>query len=641
MQKTATRAVVLWLLSMSLAGCVGLGRTRVEVEQVTPVEPPQLLFTDDTLETKSPAFDPDLVDSRPFDVYGELWEVNASDAVIGLDIMETRDIGEERLQVLYASYAEAARALGRQGMFVLPSINMVDGKAKQFDDGLYAAIDMAVTYGQFTGFAATVDLLQSLLHELDPQGQAYAWIWGGLEIGLENFPDATDFADRRRPAAAARFIEEFEQNESQSKPIGFYTWSHDLERTFRMLRYFQTAWRPSDDVTREVTAVSSAQAGGTAAYRTLLNLYAGLSNPLSGYSFADLADPGRDVPATAAVRLIPSSTSPEVELFNRMFDAGLQPGTDLMAEFVMAIRDGRVDLTPRPDSGWYDYQVYALETFLLPERGPEHDKLLLTAKYKERLLQAFEALVTKRRETHARQLAVGSTMAMEPPPFTPRLRLEPNPTYYLRVARSYAFLETFLQSILPHELLNTIHGRREGGERDSLLSDELELMRDLFYGLHLVSCEDIGMHPDLLPGELDSVAGGESGCYDLAVAWIESVSTDADLAVDPRVAVPVFADENETALWCTLGVRGVKLKAWYAVAPRARPGGTGDDGAEFSDETEWQRLEDTMPELYIILVDESAEVRMQGHRALSRGELRTVCDEQRTKDAIVSTLSAM
>ena len=57
---------------------------------------------------------------------------------------------------------------------------------------------------------------------------------------------------------------------------------------------------------------------------------------------------------------------------------------------------------PSPSSGWYEYQIYALETFLLPEKGEENPKLLLTKAYKKRMLEAFQALMTKRRETHVR-----------------------------------------------------------------------------------------------------------------------------------------------------------------------------------------------------------------------------------------------
>ena len=73
----------------------------------------------------------------------------------------------------------------------------------------------------------------------------------------------------------------------------------------------------------------------------------------------------------------------------------------MMAVLIRRIRDGTVKLAPGKNDGWYQYQVYALETMLLPEKGQEDGKLLLTAEYKKRLIEAFKALVAKRRETHA------------------------------------------------------------------------------------------------------------------------------------------------------------------------------------------------------------------------------------------------
>ena len=42
--------------------------------------------------------------------------------------------------------------------------------------------------------------------------------------------------------------------------------------------------------------------------------------------------------------------------------------------------------------------------FSCRNKGDENPKLLLTKTYKKRMLEAFQALMTKRRETHARDL---------------------------------------------------------------------------------------------------------------------------------------------------------------------------------------------------------------------------------------------
>ena len=118
----------------------------------------------------------------------------------------------------------------------------------------------------------------------------------------------------------------------------------------------------------------------------------------------------------------------------------------------------------------------------------------------------------------------------------PRLRLEPCPSYYLRTARGYAFLSTFLESALEGDTLKTLHGLREGTppERDPDLRTELHAIRDLFYGFYLLSAEDIGLKPKFLEGENIN----REQCEVLAARWLASFSTDPDLARDTRVSVP-------------------------------------------------------------------------------------------------------
>ena len=92
-----------------------------------------------------------------------------------------------------------------------------------------------------------------------------------------------------------------------------------------------------------------------------------------------------------------------------------------------------------------------------------------------------------------RLLAPGGWSSRTGPFLAPRLRLEPNPTCYLHTARSYAFLQTYLEAGIPESVSQRLTGRRQGGDRGIPLMEELGYMRNLFYGFHLVSCEDIGM----------------------------------------------------------------------------------------------------------------------------------------------------
>ncbi len=578
-------------------------------------------LADDRLEGKSPAFDPARVDRRPL---GE-WRINTSSAVVRLDtpmLLPDRDAGLLELHPSYRSAVEVAGKAG-PGTTVLPSINMIDGKAKQVDDGLYAALDLAYYRGLEGVLVGHVALVRRMLEKVGPASPAAPYLAAGLAIAGEAAP-VTDEASK------ARWISAFKADAVRSTPIAFYAWNKALSDCFRFLRYFQGPLpRGSEPIAAAIADALKGDPTLLADYRKALAFYARLTNPSRDPSFADLAEGKARPDWSASPSLFPAATSRETELFEKLFPVGLPWDADLMRTLIAKIRSGSVRLAPGPSSGWYDYQVFALETMLLPGRGEESSKLLLTRAYKERMLEAFKALMTKRRETHARGLKTAAGGMEMPSQIAPRLRLEPCPTYYLRTARAYAFLADFLESAVGLPALERLHGLREGGERPLSLRDELRSARDLFYGFYLLSAEDIGLATALLDGEpVDRDRSEEA-----ARSWLANPLDDPDLAVDTRVSVPIYLDpgERSTRLWATLGVRVARLDAEYVRAPRLRPA---------SGEGAWREPEayklGKAP--YLIAVDEFAEVRLQGLRSLTRGELRLICDREKTKEAIVAAL---
>jgi hypothetical protein len=154
-------------------------------------------------------------------------------------------------------------------------------------------------------------------------------------------------------------------------------------------------------------------------------------------------------------------------------------------------------------------------------------------------------------------------------------------------------------------------------------------MREIFYGFHLLSAEDIGMAPELRPDEpIDRAA-----CEASATAWLGSYASDGDLSVDTRVSVPLYFDvvNRRTRLWATIGVRLAKLEVSYAKQPRVKPlDGTGT----------W---EDVKPEQlaaaeYMIAVDEFTEVEIPGLEPLTRQEFSQACNAYKTKALILDGL---
>ena len=185
------------------------------------------------------------------------------------------------------------------------------------------------------------------------------------------------------------------------------------------------------------------------------------------------------------------------------------------------------------------------------------------------MLEAFKALITKRRETHLRQMDMASAAAERPSTLQPRLRLEPCPSYYLRTARAYTFLANFLQTVLRKDTLQSLHGLTKDGRRKPNLYAELESMRELFYGFYLVSADDIGLKTALFKDESVDV----ERCYRRASDWLPKAFDDPDLAADTRVSVPIFVDRQRqvTRLWATVGVRLATLEHLHAAGadPRA------------------------------------------------------------------------
>jgi len=620
----------------------GGGNTEViEVTDVNPPPPkPREEFTDDVPDpAKAPKFDPNRIDSRS---YGD-WQVNLSATYSKLDCPLMRpDVDAEAL-TLRRSYKEAWESAKRMyGRQVLPSANMIDGKAKQFDDGLYAALDLAYYRGLAQKLPSHVAFVERLHKAVGPKGEASAYLAAALEIAGKK-ADCEDESTKRR------FLALFEERGAGSKPQGFYTWSDDLKTTFRFFRMLQWEFMPGQFATAlsPIRSAIEKDASLKADYLKSLAFYSKLSNRLAVLSVLDVPTEINDATLAAAFNakkvtrksaaLLPSSTSRETILFDKLFPGGLPEGADLMRELVKKIRSGDVDLTPNADSGWYEYQAYALETMLLPKKGAESERLLLTANYKKRMLEAFKALITKRRETHIRQLT-DTMKAMSPAPareleeLKPRLRLEPAPTFYLRTARAYSFLANFLDSAVGQSELKSLKGLRQGGERSLDLYAELQFMRRLFYGCYLLSAEDIGLEPALKPDERVD----RDACRKEAEAWLAKIADDPDMSVDTRVIVPVFTDvvNEKTHVWATAGVRLAQIDVSYidGFHPSIRPKTGGD----------WKHLEawKVKPTHYFIPVDEFVSATRSGLGALNREEFRALCDKaEGDKEKIVEALS--
>src|SRR5262249_15908190 len=225
-------------------------------------------------------YDPALADRRPLGAKGE-WLINNSAAVFRLDVPMIKPDVEPHLLTLYPSYAAAIKAHPVKEQ-ILPSVNLIDGKAKQFDDGLYATLDQAYYKGLEGKLQSHVALVRQLYDKAGKDSPAAPFLAAGLE--LAGVKVAVSDQSTKDP-----LLPEFNANEVTSKPIGFYTWNETLGQCFRFLRFFQQPFRESNlAVPTAIAGILRGDEKLLSDYRKALDFYARLTNPYICLSIADI-----------------------------------------------------------------------------------------------------------------------------------------------------------------------------------------------------------------------------------------------------------------------------------------------------------------------------------------------------------------
>jgi len=558
--------------------------------------------------------------------------LDTSHQVLNLTVPEDVERGrgdEAAAAPIFPSFSEA----GLDGSFTPAAALAL--KAKQFDDGLYACVELAADAG-LGHFPGRKTLLLELLKGLpgDSDRAAAALLTAAAHLGGQQ-PSVGPEVARQAQALQQKFM----ADELRSKVLGFYTWSEELERVFQRDRMLQT---PLDAPAAHSLAAALARSDDLLkAYVASLSLNEKLTNPLAGDDLrpAALALKNGGTPSFAGhPSLFPPSQATETNLIKMLYGGRPIPeGFNLADEMVKRLSAGQLDLKPKPDSGWYDYQTYALEPLAIPERMPEAQRLQFDESYRKELVGLFKALLALTRETHVKQLEmprVGMAMPRRIVRLkvSPDLSLEPLPAYYQRRANSYRFVRKVLQQSFGPEALTKVRRLTAAGPVNLPLASELTLMETLFDGAALRSAKEIGMMPEAASGAKNSANAHVQQA--VLEAWLESLGKDPDLGRDIRMMVPVFYDtgRQKTKVWAVLGIANKPLSVSYATPPTVKgikgPGGkvvkSGDVEVDFV--PQGARL------AYIV----SAEVYVS--RLLNRTEFRQLCDQKKTYQAIVDSL---
>ncbi len=529
------------------------------------------------------------------------------------------------------------------------SAAILAAKAKQFDDGLYAAAEIAMQEGVpgVLGKKMFLSALFGALKDLnDPSIPLPEKEWSEAFIAAAASLGGQDLSGDARVTELSQKIEkDFLQDPLRSKPIGFYTWNGELGNIFRQDRLLQSKLEKSAALVRAIKE----KAGETKDfYFKYLGFIEKLTNPfpadvtgLRSYIENPLITQGAEEHRNPAA-LFPPSRSYETDLVKKLYGQKPIPDNFNLAEtLIEEIKAGNIDLTPRKDSGWYDYQTYALESLILPEKFPEAKKLVFTQSYTKELEELFKSLLALTRETHIKQLEIPlvATAAYRPQPaeqkiridISPGLTLEPLATYYLRRARSYNFIHSVLKDMLGKNNLAKIHRLTAAGPVDKDLSLELQEMEALFFGAALSVAQETGCALQIT----DRDGSGHGGKQDLDFAghWMNHLADDPDVSRDNRMMVPVFYDlqRNMTKVWVVLGYEEKSLEVGFDSTPQIT---VFDSQGKKVDESRLDiHYHDQVRSLWYPVF---AEIYVKN--ILDRDEFRKLCDRYPTRPEILKAL---
>ncbi|MDF2696975.1 MAG: hypothetical protein K0S65_5358, partial [Labilithrix sp.] len=536
------------------------------------------------------------------------------------DVASFRDDNERtKATVLYPSHA-AFFAERRANGLSIPSVQTIATYAKQLDDAIYAGVELEVQYARLGAAPSKRTILTGALealltHRGAEEDSAAAHLASALRLGNSTAAIPADLEDD-----VATLMAQFRSDLARSKPIGFYTWSDDLRAIWVQDRFLQAPLDPGAACAlAEAVARDDAR---KARYETLTALYSRLTNPLRSSLVARLGMDRTACLAEPPAAFLSTSRTAEETLFERLYPAGAPASANLMQDLIDAIRRGDLDLAPRSEDGFYQYQSHALETLLVTDKSEERSKVAFTGRYKKRLQEAFATMLVQHRETHVKQTGEGSATSSPPARDVPDFSVEPLATVYVRHARSYVFLEKALEELYGPEFLDRTPTYDERGARGETVRQTIVRARDLFFNIYLTSAFELGMLPKL-DKVGDPVPETWPSRLEAAYEWRRQLTSDPLASADVRVVVPIARiDGTHLRYWAVIGVR-TTLASYSFIKGVSLKAPEPDD------------------ELRVALPTEQFLEYTASDAPPTRDELRKICDENKTAEAIQAALEKL
>jgi len=527
-----------------------------------------------------------------------------------------------------ADLVPTLKKISSNNLIISASLLMM--KAKNFDDGLIATLEKLYQAGDsaIIGKKQLIALIYEQLRKQNPTNDNLRALLM-LASSYSNAPisDSKDIEDE-----AKRMALKFEENQAISKPISFYTWDKTLEGIFRQDRLLQTPLRDS----LQIEALGKAIAADKTIeeqYRKLLYYNSIITNPAPA-EYTDLTKIDK-IRRDKTYCFLPPSRSHETELFKSYSAKGeVSENFSLIDSLIKKIQTKEINLKPDRGSGFYDYQMFACEPFVLHNSTPEATKLNFTKEYSLHVLNLFKAALALTRETHIKNLEIptyGSAYQPESFEIQPQLTIEPLVTYFLRRAESYKFIFNNITRIFGEPKLRKTFRQLKSGTSKTNLFDELNEMEAVFNGIAHIAASEIGLN---LPEQSMQMRKNQNEKkIEFTKKWLNNFFNDSTFTADNRMMVPLYKNEitQKTKVLAFLGFTARTIKIRYANTPSYQA--FDKNGAVQKVSVKFMGEEKTIISPVVIELEVS--------KLLNRAEFQKLCDKHKTQAKIVEALNKL
>lgn len=253
---------------------------------------------------------------------------------------------------------------------------------------------------------------------------------------------------------------------------------------------------------------------------------------------AALERPGGGVPARASKSPL-FGPFPRLRGFLQSHDkySTLSKEGSLVRALKDAAGSGPIFMEPSEEDVFFPHAMFSLEPLIVGIDRDYSGDLKFTEDYKTRLREIAEGIFL---EDVPPVLGAHPTESESPQKLlnrleiSPKVRVEPAPTVYLRLALLYRRVHGHLKGTLDGDTRLFFENSDITDSRS--LGDALEDQVRLYAGLHLISCVDIGSNPSpLLPGALPEENWSEG--FEDALKWLEDPLRDPAAAGDSRALI--------------------------------------------------------------------------------------------------------